>query len=484
MEKHNVSTTDISGCVRKVSPLERFFLWSPENNVSMITRILGDIDEERLLNALDMVRHVHPLVGAKIVFDANHDAWFSTDGVPEPNFKTIIRVSDKQWFEELQHEIQTPVNLETGPMIKFRLLYSEYVSDLIVICNHSICDGMSLVYLTRDLLNFYVNPEQNVKVLNPPNIFDLLPKENDFASPDSQRINYVNAQWKKTPHYFDHNDFNALQTAYWEKNQFGTVLLELDSPETKVLSKRCKDKGVTVGSSVTAAFIAAYEDVIGPFVGDKKQISIPFDLRRHATSPVDDIFCLCVGASRFPYNYNSKKSFWENALVLHNEIHERVKKLDWNGIAIPDFDPAFLDATSRFAPLKEVIPEAYSRTENLKRFSEDTKNIAFLIAKKTDKKSQPGVIPSNLGRINIPESYGDLQIDRMVFIPSGSYFVPLVLGGISICDKMVFSMNYPEPKNIGDSMTNEMIEIRNKALEYLGFSDAMSENTINRAITY
>jgi NRPS condensation-like uncharacterized protein len=475
MKENNCCGTDISGCIRKVSNLERFFIWSPENNVSMITRILGNVSEEKLMDALDKVRQAHPLVGAKIVFDKEHNAWFSTDNVPKPNFKILNRVSDKQWFEELQREIQTPFNLETGPMIKFMLIYSEEVSDLVIICSHSICDGMSLAYLVRDLLSFYTNHEQEVKALDPPNIVDLLPKRDDLA--DSQRVNYLNAQWRKNPHYFDHEDFNALQTTYWENNLFGIVLLELSASEAKVLSKRCKGKGVTIGSAVMAAFIAAYEDIIGSEM-DQKQISIPFDLRRHATTPVGDVFCLCVGASRFPYDYDSKRSFWENALILHNEIHKRVETLDWSGIEIPDFDPAFLDAVSRFAPLKEVIPDAYARTDNLAKFSNDSNNIAFLIAKKTDKKSQPDIIPSNLGKIDILETYGDLGIDRMVFIPSGSYFVPLVLGGISVNGNMVFSLSYPQPKNVGESMTKKMVQIRNKALEYLEFPDVISEDAM------
>lgn len=106
---------------------------------------------------------MHPLVGAKIVFDNEHNAWFSTDNVHKPFFKTVNRISDTQWLEELQHEIQIPFNPKTGPMIRLVLVHSEAVSDLVIICNHSICDGMSLAYLIRDLLSSYTNPEKKLK---------------------------------------------------------------------------------------------------------------------------------------------------------------------------------------------------------------------------------------------------------------------------------------------------------------------------------
>jgi hypothetical protein len=43
---------------------------------------------------------------------------------------------------------------------------------------------------------------------------------------------------------------------------------------------------------------------------------------------------------------------------------------------------------------------------------------------------------------------------------------------------MVFSLSYPEPKDRGNIMTGEMIQIRNRALEYLGFLDKASEKAI------
>ena len=472
--------TNTLGYTRKVSNLERVFLWHPNCNVSMVARIKGNVSQERLRSALEMVNQIHPLAGAKVVFDEEYNAWFSTESVPQHKVKVVNRVSDTQWFKELQSEVQTPFDLEVGPLVKFILVHSEEVSDLVVICNHSICDGMALVYLIRDLLNCYMNPEQEIKTLFPPYNDEFLPDKGGFSlsSVLGRLIMYqVNRKWKKHPYYFTHEDYVALQTAYWEKNQYGAVLLELDPQETKMLSKQCKENGVSIGSAVTAAFIVAYEDVLGHFTNNQKQISVPFDLRRHAISPIGDVFCFCVGSPRFSYTYEPEKPFWENASVLHNEIHERVKKLDSSGLKAPDLHPTLMDAFSCFVPLKKVVPEAYAKTENLKHFSQDTKNIAFEVADKSEHMN-PGIIPSNLGRLNIPENYGDIQIDRMVFLPAISDIVPLILGGISIGGRMVFSMTYPESKGSNLKMADEMVQIRNRALKYLGFLDKASEKAI------
>ena len=470
---------DTSGYIRKLSNLERMYLWSPYSDVSMVTRIKGNVSEEKLRSALDMVLQMHPLAGAKVVFDDDYNAWFSTDNVIKPFFKTVNKTSDTQWLEELQREIGIPFNPETGPMIRFVLLHSETVSDMVVTCNHSICDGMSLVYLIRDLLDIYTNPEQEIKVIEPVDIMDFLPKGGFSLQSVMMKLFMGNAnrKWEKNPYYFDHNDAVAVQEAYWEKYVFNTVLLELEPSEAKALLKQCRNNGVSIGSAVIAAFIAAHEDIIGPFVKNQKQLWVPFDMRRHATTSVDDIFGLCIGAPRFSYTYNAKKPFWENAAVLHKEIHKRVAKLDSHTMETPDSHPTFMDALSSFALLKEVVPEAYAKTDNLKRYFQDEKNITFSFAKRS-KSMVPGAIPSNLGPLGIPETYGNLQIDEMIFFPVISDSVPLNLGGVSIGDKMVFSLSYPEPRDNGNSMTGEMIQIRNRALEYLGFPDKVSENAL------
>lgn len=477
--KPGFNALDKSKFIRKVSNLERVFLWNPNCNVVMNTKIKGYISPEKLSQTLERIRHMHPLLSAKIVFDEKHDAWFSTDNVPLPDVKKVHRVSDTTWFEELQRELQKTFNLETGPMIRFILTYSEEMSDLVIICNHSICDGMALVYLVRDLLKNYINPKEENQVIHPPDIMDFIPKSGfSFSSiMTNVFLKYASWQWKKNPYYFTNEDYEVIQTEYWKKNLFGTVLLELNPHETENLSKMCKKKGVSIGSAITTAFIAAHEDIVGPFAKSQKQISVPFDLRRHGNDPIGDVFCLGVGAPRFSYTYNAKKPFWENVSVLHNEIHKRVKKLDSAGLEIPDCDPALMDALSCFAPFKRIISSAYSQTENLRQFSKDSKNIAFSIAKNAENMI-PGTIPSNLGRLNIPQNYGDFKIEGMVFLPAVGDTVSLTLGGLGIGGGVMFSLNYPELKSDNGSKTREMIKIRNNALEYLGFPEKISENAL------
>lgn len=228
---------------------------------------------------------------------------------------------------------------------------------------------------------------------------------------------------------------------------------------------------------MTAAFLAAHHEVIGPLPKNKRSISIPFDLRRHLKEDIGNGFCFLTGGFNFPFAYDGKKSFWKNAQDLHRIIQKRVKVLDNSGLDMEHFDPTLIDAFFNLAPYIKQVPDAFNQTENLSAFSRDKKSPAFTISNKILSKL-PGLINTNLGRLDFPETYGDLRIDRMFLIPSTGEDVPLVLGGAGICGKMVFSLNYLEQNDNISSSIEDMIRIRNKALEYLGFPEKANEKAI------
>jgi hypothetical protein len=90
----------------------------------------------------------------------------------------------------------------------------------------------------------------------------------------------------------------------------------------------------------------------------------------------------------------------------------------------------------------------------------------------------PGTISSNIGRLYFPEAYASLRLDRMFFVAPASEAFPLFIAGVSINDRLAFSLNYVERLGGGNVLTGDMISIRNKALEYLGFPWKASDKAI------
>lgn len=141
-------------------------------------------------------------------------------------------------------------------------------------------------------------------------------------------------------------------------------------------------------------------------------------------------------------------------------------------------EPTLINAMVNFAPLTQIIPDTFKRTKNLSAFAQDTKNIALVLSRKSTF-SLPGTVNTNLGRLDYPENYGNLRLDRMFFIPGASRTAPLVLGGVGQCGKMVFSLNYvTEAEDNSSSLNQDMIRIRNRALELLGFPENASDRAM------
>lgn len=476
-ENKHPETQKIPGCIRKMSRAERFFFMSPACTVMMAARINGTIDEKRFRQALATVSRVHPLLRAKIVFGDRHEAWFSSDGVPEVPLIVSSRTSDNQWLDELKNEARVPFALDKGPLVRCVFLQSAEVSDLLIFCNHSICDGMALAILVRDLLVRYADPDKEVRVLDPPDALDLEKPGISVTGIISRIISvYANWKWNKNPYYFGPEEYAALYRTYWEKRRPGLVLFEFDPAESARMQATCRENGVSVGSAVAAACLAAHADITGGFSKSQQTVLVPYDLRRRVQPPTGDVFCFCAGGIRLKYAYSPEKPFWDNAVALHKAIHTYLKNP--SPAPLPAFEPSLIDALAGFGVFTSKVPEAYAKTSTLQRFAADTGNIVVSFTHNIDT-TFPGFTPSNLGRIDMPESYAGPRLERLVFLPASSEINPLVLGGIGACGGMVFALTFVDPPaKTGVSPEPEMIRIRNRALEYLGFPEMVHPEII------
>ena len=68
-------------------------------------------------------------------------------------------------------------DFEKGPLIRFILLKSTEISDLIIIGQHAICDGISLTNLIQDIMLLLSEPETKVKKIEP-----ILPTSENFPA--------------------------------------------------------------------------------------------------------------------------------------------------------------------------------------------------------------------------------------------------------------------------------------------------------------
>ena len=250
---------------RKITPIERLFSRSPFSIVTMVARIKGNISEGMLINAVSKAQQRHPNLRVRITENNDHDPWFTSVGVKEIAVEMVPRESDDHWMQVHQEISQIPFEFDTQPPIRFILVHSPNLSELIILCHHIICDGLSLAYLARDLMVHLGDPTRAVELLPDPVPIDreTIPKDVSLNAIVRFFINRINKKWAKDKIFFDQEDYRTLNEAYWNNFNHRMFSVELSETQTSALVAQCRNEEVTVNSALAAAFVGAQNLVQG-----------------------------------------------------------------------------------------------------------------------------------------------------------------------------------------------------------------------------
>jgi NRPS condensation-like uncharacterized protein len=405
--------------VREVSPLERFFTRSPFSIVTMVARIKGNVSEELLRRAVAKVQQRHALLNVRIKDDDDHAQWFTSEGVQGIPIEIVPRESENDWIKIHAEASRIPFEFERQPAIRFILVQSQVASDLIILCHHIICDGMSLAYLARDLMVFLGDPQPKVEVLpTPPTLnLDNLPPDVAQSGVVKNLIDRMNRKWAEERVFFDSEDYRILAKTYWDNYHHKVFSIELSEMETSALVDRCREENITVNSALATAFSGAQSFVEGEKPYHAK-VAVGTNLRDRLSVSVGEAMGYYAGAVELKFKYNDKKSFWENARKFHKKIQPKFSNknlfsdiLNWLYL-----DPTMFEAMN-FKKLGGLVPSESIRYEKLFNFSKQ-KDIVLRLLKRDKieslEKKHWGAAITNLGRLDFPRTYGSLELDRLI----------------------------------------------------------------------
>jgi NRPS condensation-like uncharacterized protein len=457
--------------IRKVTPLERGFRWAPYAIVAVIARIKGTVLEEELLKAVSKVQQRHLYLRVRVVEDKDNIPWFTSEEIKEIPVKVYPRESSNHWMDIYHQECKVPFKFDETPAIRFLLVQSDEISELIILCHHTICDGMSLAYLARDLLIHLGNPAKEVEVLDDPQpmLLENIPKEVKLNRIIKFLVNRRNKQWPKDEIYFDQTNYEDLNEAYWNNYTHKMISVELSEEETSKLVKKCRLEGITVTSALTAAFVGAQRLVQGE-KPHQSMMLIAGNLRQRLIKPVGEVVGFYAGGAVPKFNYNPKDQFWDNARTIHKKLQPLYsnKKLFEGANIFLNLEPALRESAT-FKVLSELVPSTAPSYQKLSSFSKrDDITKSFLKRRKMDTLDNivMGTAVTNLTRLDFPANYGKLVLDRLIMNPGSSASlgnVNLVLGAVTCVNKLSLILEYAE--ETVDSLTMEAI--RKKALELL-----------------
>ena len=465
-ETHTVGTYE-----RRIVAVERFLARSPYSIVTMVARIRGNVTESMLRGALSRVRLRHPNLRVRIIVDDDGNPWFTSDGAGEIPVEVVPRESEDHWIRVVQESCQVPFEFDKRPAIRFVLVQSPTRSDLAILCHHILCDGLSLAYLTRDLMELLGDPARDVEILPDPVPIDRDNMPGDVSLNAVARffINRINKKWEPERVVFDQEDYRALTQAYWSHYQHQVLTVELSAAKTLGLVERCRKEGVTVNSALAAAFVAAPAVVQGakPY---PSRTAVGASLRDRLPKPAGEVMGFYAAAATPKWKYDDNRGFWDNARRFHRKVSPLYtnKVLFQEALTWSYLDPSILEAIN-FKLLGGLVPEGSSRYQKISTFSSRQDTVLAIL--KRDKMESldrltMGTAVTNLTRMDFPAEYGDLELDRLIIKPGGAFPLVtfnLVVGAVTCSGKLSLLVEYVED-NI-DARTMEVI--RDRALEFL-----------------
>ncbi|HXY88297.1 MAG TPA: condensation domain-containing protein [Candidatus Acidoferrales bacterium] len=372
--------------------------------IKILATIDGEVDPERVRQALPKLKKRHSLLGSRMILDQEGQAWLVTERVPDFELQVYEKQGDLDWLERISEQDLVPFRMNVGPLVRFILLTSESSSDLVLYMHHVMSDGLSGLYVMEDLLSLIGEPQKKLPPIPPPvDIVKNIPANVGRQTPWILRsvIGRMNARWRKSEITFSDDDFVKVQEKRYEERD-RTILLSFTAEETSALAEKCHTRGVTVNSAFLTALLAAKYAVpaLARMIPDALNFTV--NLRDKLTEDPGRGCGFYVEMIPIQARFNPKEDFECSLLKIHSEAARKIsedQELFSHFISVERIDPDLLDALDF---------ESYGLLENpaAKKFWTEMSKV------------WGGLELTNLGRQDVPERFGDLVVRKIIFLAS------------------------------------------------------------------
>ena len=407
---------------KEIKGAPRIHLRLPNANVVLYGVFDTTVSKDALEKAVLFLSDKHKLLNCHIETDKENKVWFVIDKKLLPEVNTLI---SKNINEILINELKHRFDFEKGPLIRFTLL-NQTETTLIINCHHAICDGMSLIYLFKDITKILSG--KNIKIekkmpvfLEPENIPQRL------GNPISRFfISLINKKWGKKPISFSNQLYQELYTDFWKEYKLQIIPFKFSKEETANIVSQCKQNNVSVNTGLVTAFLYAEKQLFGQKDYSNKVI-VTDNLRTHLKNQPGESMGFFISTLKPNLEYSEKKTFWENAQIFHKKIKRLLEKDLFKNQLIGLFTPKFLDV---------MMLNLFGQREDkrvkklLKKAGMNKLNFTFTIA--------------NLGLIEIADNSEKLKIKTLFGPMAVSNALEKYIGVLTINNELHFSICFNE----------------------------------------
>jgi NRPS condensation-like uncharacterized protein len=286
---------------------------------------------------------------------------------------------------------------------------------------------MSLGYLLRDILTLVASPEQNIgEALIPPAVdsanVPTPPKSNWLMR---LILNTINRKWTSKEIRFSEEDMKRMHDEFWRVNETPQVTAwSLGNDVTSRLVQKCRDEKITVNSALWTAFLSAQDEVHADRPSYRRRSAMAVNTRDKLLSPAGESFGFFASSLTVKLDYSPDKSFWDNARSVHAKITGELDKTNLFRMLVSDLiHPTLLDSLyfQKYSLINESMPAKF-----LRKMGWHT--ITY------------GCALTNVGRFDIPTSYGSLELENVYGPLFYSDVEEKMVGAITVNGNLSFLM--------------------------------------------
>ena len=389
-------------------------------NFTTNARITGPLTAEILRAALPAVRDRHVHLRARIERDQAGHPCFRHDDVPPLQLRVA---PDGDWVKELDDELNLPFDAQ-GPLARFVLVpLGPAESYVLATIHHSVGDGMSGVFLMRDLTDACAQ----VLAGQTPKLADLAEAVSvDAGLPPAARG--IRA-WSHHARFILRELWMLLTTGkplkvrrdqprYAHSRRARVIPHQLDAALTERLSARARAEKTTVHGALSAAMLlGTLADANLPHAA--VTFGTPVNLRAQLVPPVGEQVGFYVSMTLFRGRVTRDTPFWALARAVRSQVERTIARGDQ--LAVLDFLPRVmrLIGVARLAPRKL-----------LERFEDAAPSTTGL---------------TNLGRLTIQTVHGPLKIEDCHFAASPSALGDFLSTATSLNGRLFWNFVWPDP---------------------------------------
>ncbi|MCP4875298.1 MAG: hypothetical protein GY896_07455 [Gammaproteobacteria bacterium] len=446
---------------RNLIPLERRFLRAPNSNVILVLRIRGELSTKQFSESLKKVQQRHRLLQTCIAVDEAGNAWFTSEDVGDIEIDEIARHSAQDWIQASLDSHRLPFDFARQSPVRFTLLRTPDTVDIIIICHHIICDGLSLAYLAQDILDNLAHPDREIEVLPDP-----VPAERKNFRKDisfnlknlQSTVNDLNDAWAKQKVLFDEDDYRDLFQSFWRHFSFNALSLEFTKSQTTRLLQCCRDEQVTVNTGLLICLLRAQYHVQGDSEDYLHRTGTAVSTRKFMERSPDKAMGLYAAGAMFEFRYQANQPLWHQARLLHEKIRQytAAEKILLQLARFDCIEPTLLDAV-QFKRFGQFVRPQQQRYKKLSEFCSRKDMLADMEAEKR-KEAKRGLVLTNLAQLEFSQDYGDLELENVFFYPGTNEFFEKTVGATTVNGMLTLVISYVG-ECIDDSVVGQFIEV-------------------------